>query len=42
MQILDISGFKKSVDPDQLASEKPADQGPHCFLFILFVKHANN
>ena len=23
--------WKKSVDPDQLASEKPADQEPHCF-----------
>ena len=25
---------KKSVDPDQLTSEKPADQDPHCFQFI--------
>ena len=32
---LDISCFENSVDPDQLASEKPADQGPHCFpLFV--------
>ena len=22
--------FENSVDPDQLASEKPADQDPHC------------
>ena len=26
-----ISNFENSVDPDQLASEKPADQDPHCF-----------
>ena len=24
--------FKNCVDPDQLASEKQADQDPHCFL----------
>ena len=24
--------FENSVDFDQLASEKPADQNPHCFL----------
>ena len=23
--------FKNSVDPDQLATEKPADQDQHCF-----------
>ena len=23
--------FENSVDPDQLASQKPADQDPHCF-----------
>ena len=28
---LDISCLEKCVDPDQLASEKPADQDPHCF-----------
>ena len=27
----DISCFENSVDPDQLASEKPADQDQHCF-----------
>ena len=27
----DISYFENSVDPDQLASEKPADQDRHCF-----------
>ena len=27
----DISCFEKFVDPDQLASQIPADQGPHCF-----------
>ena len=27
----DISCFRNSVDPEQLAFEKPADQGPHCF-----------
>ena len=26
-----ISCSENSVDPDQLASEKPADQDPHCF-----------
>ena len=26
-----ISHFEKHVDPDQLASKKPADQDPHCF-----------
>ena len=28
---LDRSHFENSVDPDQLASQKPADQDPHCF-----------
>ena len=28
---LDISCFDNNVDPDQLASEKPADQDLHCF-----------
>ena len=27
-----VSYFEYSLDPDQLASEKPADQDPHCFL----------
>ena len=31
----DLSGFENSVDPDQLASEKPADQDPHCFPLCL-------
>ena len=26
-----ISRFKNNVEPDQLASEKPADQILHCF-----------
>ena len=26
-----IPSFENSVDPDQLASKKPADQDPHCF-----------
>ena len=29
------SVFENSVDPDQLASLKPADQDPHCFLLCL-------
>ena len=29
---LDISRFLNSVDPDQLASQKPADQALQCFL----------
>ena len=28
---LDISCFENCVDPDQLASEKPADRDQHCF-----------
>ena len=28
---LDISFFENSVDPDQLASEKPVDQDLNCF-----------
>ena len=32
-----ISCSENSVDPDQLASEKPADQDPHCFVFNLLV-----
>ena len=34
-----VSCFKNSVDADQLASEKPADQDPNCFHCI--QKHAN-
>ena len=33
MQNLDISCFENSVDSDQLASKKPADQDPHCFYY---------
>ena len=37
--------FGSSVDPDQLASEKPADQDPHTFWLystcILYNVHAN-
>ena len=29
--ILFLAFVEKSVDPDQLASEKPADLGLHCF-----------
>ena len=29
--------FENSVDPDQLASEKPADQDPHCFPLCLLI-----
>ena len=32
---LNISCFENSVDPDQLASQKPADQDPHCFPLCL-------
>ena len=31
MLIQDLSPYEISVDPDQLASEKPADQDSHCF-----------
>ena len=34
---LDTSCFEKRVDPDQLASKKPADQDQHCFILCLFV-----
>ena len=37
---LDIPCFENSVDPDQLASQKPADQDSHCFP--LYLIHANN
>ena len=32
---LDLSIFENSVEPDQLASEKPADQDPHCLPLCL-------
>ena len=34
MQNLNISCFDNSVDPDQLASEKPADQDLYFFLCL--------
>ena len=38
----DITWFENSVDPDQLASGKPADQDPHCFPVCLYiVLHVN-
>ena len=37
----DLPHFENSEGPDQLASEKPADQGPHCFPLRLYG-HANN
>ena len=30
----DINSIVNSADPDQLASEKPADQDPHCFPYM--------
>ena len=35
--IPDIYGFENSVDPDQLASMKPADQDPHCLPVCLIL-----
>ena len=32
----DISHFENSVDPDQLASQKPADLEPHCFSLYTY------
>ena len=37
MLIQDISRFENSVDPFQLASEKPADQNLHCFPLCLQI-----
>ena len=37
MLIPDISCFENSVDPNQLVSQKPADQGPHCFPLCLKI-----
>ena len=36
-----ISRFENSADPDQLASEKPADQDAYCFPLCLLL-HAYN
>ena len=36
-QYLDISYFDNSVDPDQLASQKPADLDLHCFPLSRFI-----
>ena len=33
----DIFNFESSVDQDQLASKKPADQDPHCFPLCLLI-----
>ena len=41
MQISDISCFENNVDPDQLASRKPADQDPHCFQHCLYMHTYN-
>ena len=37
----DMSWSESSEDPDQLASQKPADQNPHC-LWLGLIIHANN
>ena len=37
MGIQDKSDFENSVDPDQLASKKPADQDQHCFQLCLYI-----
>ena len=34
----DICCFENSVDPDQLASQKPADQDQHCFPLCLYKR----
>ena len=33
MLILDVSCYENNVDPDQLASQKPADLDLHCLSF---------
>ena len=33
----DMSYTANGVEPDQLASEKLADQDPHCFLRYLYL-----
>ena len=37
-----ISQFENSVDPDQLASVKPADQEPRCFPSVAGLMHDKN
>ena len=34
--------MENSADPDQLASEKPADQDLHCFLKRIYPVHLDN
>ena len=34
--------FENSEDPDQLASEKPADLDPHCFPICLLILQLAN
>ena len=36
-----VSHFENSVCPDQVASEKPADQDPDCFPLYMKI-HASN
>ena len=36
ISMCNISRVENSVDPDQLASQKPADLDPHCFQNIKF------
>ena len=33
------SCIESNVDPDQLASKKPAGQDPYCFLLSLYVNN---
>ena len=33
----DLSHFENSVGTDQLASQKPADQDPHCFSICIYI-----
>ena len=35
----DICCLENSVDSDQLASEKPTDQNPHCFYSVSAYKY---
>ena len=39
--MLNQTMFKKHIDPDQLATQKPADQYLHVFPYYLYI-HANN
>ena len=34
---IDTFFFENSVDPNQLVSQKPADQNPHCFPLCLQI-----